>query len=214
VSIDDGPFAVWLANTTLTSAAYIGEPNRRYAFYSVATDNAGQSELAPTLPDSTTTTGNGPLAGDFNNDRQVDLRDLMILQNHFGIASGASPAEGDMNGDGAINRADVALFARMFGSKAPASSPSAQSPNVAAASAVRDVRDRVFAEDIAPSAGIAVRRRSSGRVLFDDVVRDRALVSDVGASLKANRIARSARPVAINDDAGEVKSQMPRRERR
>jgi hypothetical protein len=48
VSIDGGAFTRWLAATTQTQATYAGTLGHRYAFYSVATDNAGlrQATLA------------------------------------------------------------------------------------------------------------------------------------------------------------------------
>jgi hypothetical protein len=56
VSVDDGPFAVWLAGTSLTGAIYEGAPGRRYAFYSVARDATGNREAAPGVPDAFTFT--------------------------------------------------------------------------------------------------------------------------------------------------------------
>jgi subtilase family serine protease len=200
VSEDNGPFTLWLANTALTSAPFIGNSNRRYAFYSTATDNAGQSELPPTVPDTTTTTGGGSLAGDFNNDRQVDLRDLIILRNHFGMSSGTTYADGDLNGDTAVNRADAALFVRLFGTSAPAPSPVAHAP-----SAVLVARDRAFVLETEPTALNSVRvsradrqihiraregRRVSEGVSSDHLAHDQALASEGGANLRAVRIAR------------------------
>ncbi|MBM4094418.1 MAG: hypothetical protein FJ276_34170 [Planctomycetes bacterium] len=54
VSTDDGPFTRWLAGTTNDSSLFTGEVGRRYAFYSVATDNVGHQELAPPIPDTQT----------------------------------------------------------------------------------------------------------------------------------------------------------------
>ncbi|BBD63171.1 YD repeat-containing protein (plasmid) [Nostoc sp. HK-01] len=54
VSTDGGQFVPWQVNTTATSATYIGQAGRNYAFYSVATDNLGQREVAPTQPDAVT----------------------------------------------------------------------------------------------------------------------------------------------------------------
>jgi subtilisin family serine protease len=56
VSTDGGPFILWLDDTELTAATYFGEPGHDYAFYSVAIDNAGNSELPPNSPDASTTT--------------------------------------------------------------------------------------------------------------------------------------------------------------
>ncbi len=56
VSQNGDPFRVWLAETTLTAAQFIGEPATQYAFYSIARDNAGNVEAAPGSPDAVTTT--------------------------------------------------------------------------------------------------------------------------------------------------------------
>jgi hypothetical protein len=203
VSEDDGPFVLWLANTTLTSAPFIGNSNRRYAFYSIAVDNAGQVEAPPTSPDATTTTGSGPLAGDFNNDSRVDLRDLIILQNHLGMSGSATPADGDLNGDMAVNRTDAALFMQHYGTSAPANAPVAH-----AASGVLAARDRAFAVKEAQSPSNPVRvaraartqryklasesRRVSSSGSSDFNVHDRALASEAGSILRAARIVRRA----------------------
>ncbi|MGO9809271.1 MAG: MBG domain-containing protein [Isosphaeraceae bacterium] len=54
VSDDGGPFTAWLAGTIQTSATYNGQPGHTYAFYSLATDNAGNVESAPTVAEATT----------------------------------------------------------------------------------------------------------------------------------------------------------------
>ena len=53
VSTDGGPFAVWLRNTTATSATFNGQTGKTYAFYSVARDGAHNLELK-TAADTTT----------------------------------------------------------------------------------------------------------------------------------------------------------------
>jgi subtilase family serine protease len=55
VSINGGPFATWLRQTTLSGALYAGTANNTYAFYCVATDRAGNREAAHTTPDALTT---------------------------------------------------------------------------------------------------------------------------------------------------------------
>jgi RHS repeat-associated protein len=47
VSIDGGTFAPWIAGTTSTSGTYTGSPGHTYAFYSIATDGAGNEQLTP-----------------------------------------------------------------------------------------------------------------------------------------------------------------------
>ncbi|MBI5388491.1 MAG: hypothetical protein HZA90_27820 [Verrucomicrobia bacterium] len=54
VSENRGPFVPWLQQTTLNGAIYAGAHGGTYAFYTVATDRAGNREAAPTTPDATT----------------------------------------------------------------------------------------------------------------------------------------------------------------
>ena len=55
VSKDGGPFAIWLQNTALNSALFSGAPGSTYAFYSVATDAAGNRESSHALADTPVT---------------------------------------------------------------------------------------------------------------------------------------------------------------
>jgi|GEM_PF-1647902 len=55
VSDNSAPFTVWQARTTSTGGLYNGLPGHTYAFYSVATDTAGNVEAPPATPDSMTT---------------------------------------------------------------------------------------------------------------------------------------------------------------
>ena len=55
VSEDGGPFQRWLWNTRDTAGTYLGQPGKRYAFYSRALDAAGNLEDAPATPDAETT---------------------------------------------------------------------------------------------------------------------------------------------------------------
>jgi RHS repeat-associated protein len=54
VSKDGGAYTPWLENTSLTEATYAGEGGHTYAFYSIAHDNAGNSQASPTSPQATT----------------------------------------------------------------------------------------------------------------------------------------------------------------
>lgn len=78
VSQDGGAFEEWLTDTTLTESFYQGERGSSYAFYSVARDNAGNTEAAPTAADATTTVspGEGNVTGLVFDDLDGDgLRD-------------------------------------------------------------------------------------------------------------------------------------------
>lgn len=54
VSDNGGAFSAWQLNTTQTSAAFNGQSGHTYAFYSVARDNAGNVEDAPSSAEATT----------------------------------------------------------------------------------------------------------------------------------------------------------------
>jgi hypothetical protein len=62
VSVDGGPFTRWLDDTTNLVAQYSGAAGHRYAFYSVATDNVGHTEAAPSQPDAATMVTGSSLA--------------------------------------------------------------------------------------------------------------------------------------------------------
>lgn len=54
VSVNGAAFTPWLVQTTSTSAAYTGTVGNSYAFYSIATDGAGNLEAAKTAAEATT----------------------------------------------------------------------------------------------------------------------------------------------------------------
>lgn len=55
VSDNGGPFTVWQSQTTATGALYDGTVGHTYAFYSLATDTAGNRETTPLQPQAQTT---------------------------------------------------------------------------------------------------------------------------------------------------------------
>lgn len=62
VATNGGPFSLWFQSTNVGAVPFIGEIGQSYAFYSIAHDNVGNTELAPTLPDAQTTVStNSPL---------------------------------------------------------------------------------------------------------------------------------------------------------
>jgi RHS repeat-associated protein len=60
VSDDGGAFTPLLTNTTQTSLLFMGENGHTYGFYSVATDNLGNQQLAPTSAQASTTVDSVP----------------------------------------------------------------------------------------------------------------------------------------------------------
>ena len=56
VSENEGPFEKWLINEPSDSATFMGEPDKIYAFFSVARDLTGNLEDPPLDPDATTQT--------------------------------------------------------------------------------------------------------------------------------------------------------------
>lgn len=57
VSDNGGAFTPWLVNTPLTSEVYAGTTGNTYAFYSVATSNAGNVQATPASGQASTTAG-------------------------------------------------------------------------------------------------------------------------------------------------------------
>jgi Ca2+-binding RTX toxin-like protein len=53
VSDNNGAYTAWLTATDLTEATYTGIAGHNYQFYSVATDNAGNSQIVPTTAQAT-----------------------------------------------------------------------------------------------------------------------------------------------------------------
>jgi hypothetical protein len=54
VSTNGGPFSAWLLRTTMGGAVYPGVSGNTYAFYTLATDLAGNREASPLMPDAVT----------------------------------------------------------------------------------------------------------------------------------------------------------------
>jgi hypothetical protein len=56
VSVNNGPYSIWLPSTTATSATYTGAAGQTYSFYSMATDNVGHTQQTAGAAQTTTTT--------------------------------------------------------------------------------------------------------------------------------------------------------------
>ncbi|NLF30462.1 MAG: hypothetical protein GX591_06200, partial [Planctomycetes bacterium] len=55
------------------------------------------------------------LAGDVDDDGDIDLDDFTVLKQNFGRTSGATRDEGDLNGDGAVDLDDFVILKNNFG---------------------------------------------------------------------------------------------------
>jgi hypothetical protein len=107
VSVDGGPFTLWLDDTPDFTAQFSGAPDHTYAFYSVATDNVSHMEAAPSVADSSTVTV--PLEpGDYNRNGIVETGDYQLWRAAFGNAGANLVADG--NGDGFVDAADYVVW--------------------------------------------------------------------------------------------------------
>jgi len=123
---NDGNWQVWLQKTAQTSATFTGDDGHTYSFYSVATDNAGNSEHATALAQASThiaipqyalvihTTGQGtvsPPGGVYVSGTSVTLTPSPATGWHFdhwdgSLTGNANPAVVAMDSDKTV----TALF--------------------------------------------------------------------------------------------------------
>jgi RHS repeat-associated protein len=125
VATDGGPYATWLRSTDKTSDTFAGQAGHSYAFYSAATDNAGNHEAMPATPDTSTAVAIGPSWQNpvnrfsSNGDDQVVPLDVLLIINYINTygtgslprpgAPAAPPPYVDVNGDGQVAPLDVLL---------------------------------------------------------------------------------------------------------
>ena len=83
VAINEGPFRIWLSEVSATNAEYQGDLATSYAFYSVATDRAGNRETTPGAGDAWTWAGlaNHPPEFDPIAAIQVNVGETLIVTN-------------------------------------------------------------------------------------------------------------------------------------
>ncbi|MCU0978625.1 MAG: hypothetical protein MUF25_05590, partial [Pirellulaceae bacterium] len=124
VSDNDGPFVPWLLGTQLTEAQFLGAEGHRYAFYSVAFDNAGNEEGVPTAPDAATVTPGGTATiGDFvwadadgdgiQDDGESGMADVIVKL--YYADGGADPlAETTTDADGGYSFPDLDIAQSYF----------------------------------------------------------------------------------------------------
>lgn len=95
VSIDGGPFLLWLGATTQTTGTFTGQTGHRYAFYSQAADNVGNQEPPHASADTQTqivaSSGSGPMvtAEAFHYDRNPPT---LSFQFNEALAAGLTTA--------------------------------------------------------------------------------------------------------------------------
>ncbi len=53
-AVNNGPFQLWLSNISTPDNNFIGRMDSTYSFFSIATDNAGNSETAKTVGEAST----------------------------------------------------------------------------------------------------------------------------------------------------------------
>jgi hypothetical protein len=108
VSVDSGPYQIWLSQTTATCSTYLGEFDHTYRFYSVARDNVGNVETVPDTADACIITLSY-LVGDCNADKVVTITDVIYLINYL-FKGGPEPVPreaGDVNCNTLVNVSDV-----------------------------------------------------------------------------------------------------------
>lgn len=108
VSDNGGPYAARQTAVTTTSATYTGVVGHTYAFYSIATDRAGNIQAPKTQADTTTTVGTGVTDGpcDVGGYGIVNISDV---REPIDEALGIYAANNDMNGDGVVHVIDLQI---------------------------------------------------------------------------------------------------------
>jgi hypothetical protein len=110
VSEDSGPYRCWMKMTDRTSALFEGQPGHSYAFYSIATDLAGNVEQPPEQPDAVLglDLDQGWLVSfDFNRDGCFDELDIGEFVKGWQRANAVVPAEVDSRFDLAPCRGEL-----------------------------------------------------------------------------------------------------------
>jgi hypothetical protein len=124
VSTHGGQYEVWLEETTLTEAVFVGQPGGTYEFYSIARDNVGLRETAPSGADARTSVAGGNWQNpvdrfDVSGFRGLTPVDILILityiNSHPGDPSLPPPSASpppfyDVSGDGYCTAEDILLL--------------------------------------------------------------------------------------------------------
>ena len=109
-SDNGGAYIPWFSNTKAISAYFVGISGHTYSFYSVARDNVGNVEEAPSEPDTTTTIQViGLTPWDVNQDGCIDISDLVLIGQHWYETGPDGWIPEDVNDDGVIDISDLVL---------------------------------------------------------------------------------------------------------
>ncbi len=150
-SVNGGAYSPWLTGTTLTSSTFTASVGNVYAFYSRATDSAGDVEAAHTKADASVTVTAYPWHNSsdpddvLGNGGPVIPQDVLVLIQYLNAqGAGALPASApigsyyyDVKGNGVFGPTDALLVIQAInaGSNSPSiatSTPSGPSANVIA----------------------------------------------------------------------------------
>lgn len=99
VSVNDSAFSPWLS-TASTTAQYPGSNHKKYAFYSIATDNAGNIESLKTAAEATTTVDSSttPVSNKQVLVYPVPAKNILNIAIHSGGSDKATLSLFDVNG--------------------------------------------------------------------------------------------------------------------
>jgi hypothetical protein len=113
VSDNGAPFVAWQAGVSATSASFAGTSGHTYAFYSVATDNAGNRQPTPAAPQASTIV----VCADVVPPAGVNIADVQSVAARWGMTSSHpnwNPIF-DLVPNGVIDVADIAAAAGAWG---------------------------------------------------------------------------------------------------
>jgi hypothetical protein len=167
VSVDGGPYTSWLEDHPATTATFTGEFRRTYAFYTIAKDNVGYVEDAPSVPDASTmltplwqNTAN-PI--DVNNDTVESPLDALLVINYLNAnlyggngalppAPAVPPPFYDVNGDDLVAPLDALLVVNFLNARAAGEGEADNGLSLIARDIVREWQPQLWATSL-PSDG-------------------------------------------------------------
>jgi len=108
-SDNGGGYMPLQVGVTATSTSFTGLPQHTYAFYSIATDGAGNVQAAKTTPDTTTTMFGGVNLGAACDVKNLGTVTVVDLQQVINEALGSATPVNDLNGDNVVNVVDIQI---------------------------------------------------------------------------------------------------------